>query len=115
MLSRYLSIPLFSDISQPVVHCILAISITTSLKTIVGGLVGVNNGTIEYTTGVAVKGNITLINNLLMSLAEEQIKAAFLQSEKEVADLMGISQSYISRLEKKIMKKMKKEIMSKTG
>ena len=33
------------------------------------------------------KGNITLINNLLMSLAEEQIKAAFLQSEKEVADL----------------------------
>ncbi len=33
------------------------------------------------------KGNITLINNLLMSLAEEQIKAAFLQSEKEVTDL----------------------------
>lgn len=32
-------------------------------------------------------GNITLINNLLMSLAEEQIKAAFLQSEKEVTDL----------------------------
>ncbi len=33
------------------------------------------------------KGNITLINNLLMSLAEEQIKAAFAQSEKEVQDL----------------------------
>ncbi len=33
------------------------------------------------------KGNITLINILLMSLAEEQIKAAFLQSEKEVTDL----------------------------
>lgn len=33
------------------------------------------------------RGNITLINNLLMSLAEEQIKAAFLQSEKEVTDL----------------------------
>lgn len=32
-------------------------------------------------------GNITLINNLLMALAEEQIKSAFLQSEKEVADL----------------------------
>ena len=27
----------------------------------------------------------------------------------------GISQSYISRLEKKIINKMKKEIMSKTG
>lgn len=33
------------------------------------------------------KGNITLINNLLMALAEEQIKSAFLQSEKEVTDL----------------------------
>lgn len=33
------------------------------------------------------KGNITLINNLLMSLAEEQIKASFIQSEKEVNDL----------------------------
>ncbi len=33
------------------------------------------------------KGNITLINHLLMSLAEEQIKSAFLQSEKEVTDL----------------------------
>ena len=29
------------------------------------------------------KGNITLINNLLMSLAEEQIKSAFAQSEKK--------------------------------
>ena len=33
------------------------------------------------------KGNITLINNLLMALAEEQIKSAFAQSEKEVNDL----------------------------
>ena len=32
-------------------------------------------------------GNVTLINNLLMALAEEQIKSAFLQSEKEVMDL----------------------------
>ena len=36
-------------------------------------------------------------------------------TQKEVADMLGISQSYISRLEKKIMNKMKKEIMSKTG
>ena len=33
------------------------------------------------------KGNIKLINDLLMALAEEQIKAAFIQSEKEVTDL----------------------------
>lgn len=37
------------------------------------------------------------------------------KTQKEVADMLGISQSYISRLEKKIMKKMRKEIMSKTG
>lgn len=36
------------------------------------------------------------------------------KTQKEVADMMGISQSYISRLEKKIMKKMKKDILSKT-
>ena len=36
------------------------------------------------------------------------------KTQKEVADIMGISQSYISRLEKKIIKKMKKDIMSKT-
>ena len=32
-------------------------------------------------------------------------------TQKEVADLLGISQSYISRLEKKIMKRLKKEIL----
>ena len=37
------------------------------------------------------------------------------KTQKEVADQLGISQSYISRIEKKIMKKMKKDILSKTG
>ena len=37
------------------------------------------------------------------------------KTQKEVADLLGISQSYISRLEKRIMGKMRKEISSKTG
>ena len=37
------------------------------------------------------------------------------KTQKEVADMLGISQSYISRLEKKIRGKMKKEILSKTG
>ena len=37
------------------------------------------------------------------------------KTQKEVADELGISQSYISRLEKKIIGQMKKEIMSKTG
>ena len=35
------------------------------------------------------------------------------KTQKEVADLLGISQSYISRIEKKIIHKMKKEIVTK--
>ena len=47
---------------------------------------------IDIATGNAAvdtffKGNIELINNFMMALAEEQIKAAFDQAEKEVADL----------------------------
>ncbi|MBO5060220.1 MAG: RNA polymerase sporulation sigma factor SigE [Clostridia bacterium] len=33
------------------------------------------------------------------------------KTQKEVADMMGISQSYISRLEKRIIKRLKKEIL----
>lgn len=36
-------------------------------------------------------------------------------TQKEVADKLGISQSYISRLEKKIMKRLKKEILRLEG
>ena len=32
-------------------------------------------------------------------------------TQKEVATLLGISQSYISRLEKKIMKRLKRELI----
>ena len=32
------------------------------------------------------------------------------KTQKEVADIIGISQSYISRLEKRIIKKLKKEL-----
>lgn len=36
-------------------------------------------------------------------------------TQKEVAGIMGISQSYISRLEKRIMEKLKKEIIRQTN
>ncbi len=36
------------------------------------------------------------------------------KTQKEIADMFGISQSYISRLEKKVMKKLKKEIDRKS-
>lgn len=35
----------------------------------------------------------------------------FEKTQKEVADMLGISQSYISRLEKKIMKRLRKEML----
>ena len=35
-------------------------------------------------------------------------------TQKEVAEYIGISQSYISRLEKKIMKQLKREIVRET-
>ena len=34
-------------------------------------------------------------------------------TQKDVADVLGISQSYISRLEKKIIGKLKKDISKK--
>ena len=33
------------------------------------------------------------------------------QTQKEVADVLGISQSYISRLEKRIITRLKREIL----
>ena len=37
------------------------------------------------------------------------------KTQKEVADELGISQSYISRLEKRIMAKLKKELLRQTN
>ena len=39
------------------------------------------------------------------------LKNGVAQTQKQVADTMGISQSYISRLEKRIMKRLKREIV----
>lgn len=33
------------------------------------------------------------------------------KTQKEVADMLGISQSYISRLEKKIMQRLRREMV----
>ena len=48
------------------------------------------------------------INKLRFGLNNAEGKE---KTQKEVADLLGISQSYISRLEKRIMKRLKKEIV----
>ena len=41
-------------------------------------------------------------------------KDGYDRTQKEVADYLGISQSYISRLEKKIMKRLKKEMVKES-
>ena len=50
-------------------------------------LLNVNIETGNTAVDTFFKGNIELINNFMMALAEEQIKAAFDQAEKEVTDL----------------------------
>ena len=70
------------------------------------------------------EAEIRLLREALESLSprEKQIiclrygigtKDGIEMTQKEVADLLGISQSYISRLEKKIMIRLKKEIQKK--
>ena len=49
-----------------------------------------------------------MIINLLFLLSSQDGEE---MTQKEVAQLLGISQSYISRLEKKIMKRLKKEMV----
>lgn len=64
---------------------------------------------------------ISLLKKAMLSLNERERKIIELRfgvnrvenkelTQKEVADILGISQSYISRLEKKIMARLKKEI-----
>lgn len=72
--------------------------------------------------GIEDEVEIRLLNNAIEHLNPRERKIVELRfglssrngeemTQKEVADLMGISQSYISRLEKKIMKRLRKEIV----
>ena len=70
-------------------------------------------------TSVEQEADIVLLNEAVSRLCERekmimQLRFGLLgckeHTQKEVADMMGISQSYISRLEKKIIKKLKKEL-----
>lgn len=71
----------------------------------------------DLETGV----EISLLKKAMLSLNERERQIIELRfgvnrvenkelTQKEVADILGISQSYISRLEKKIMERLKKEI-----
>ena len=60
-----------------------------------------------------LRASIAKLNNRERNIME--LRFGFIsgkeKTQKEVADLLGISQSYISRLEKRIMKRLKKEIV----
>lgn len=67
------------------------------------------------------EAEISLLKKAMLSLNERERQIIELRfgvnrvenkelTQKEVADILGISQSYISRLEKKIMARLKKEI-----
>lgn len=69
---------------------------------------------------VEESGEKDLLKSALNSLSERESTIMSLRfglsgkeemTQKEVADYLGISQSYISRLEKRIVKKLKKEII----
>lgn len=59
-----------------------------------------------YTAMNKLSGRERRIMELRFGLNDEGVE----RTQKEVADLLGISQSYISRLEKRIIKRLRKEI-----
>ncbi len=72
--------------------------------------------------GVEAEAEMNLLNMAISRLAPREKRIVELRyginsesgeekTQKEVADILGISQSYISRLEKKIIKRLKKEIV----
>lgn len=60
---------------------------TSVLETTKNNLLTISVETGNEAVDEYFKGNVSLINKLLLSLAQEQIKQAFAQSEKEVIDL----------------------------
>ena len=78
-------------------------------------------GTSEESVYGSIEENVEkeLLKDALRKLNERERKIMFLRfglnggdemTQKDVADLLGISQSYISRLEKKIILRLKKEL-----
>ncbi|MGI5898667.1 MAG: RNA polymerase sporulation sigma factor SigE [Christensenellales bacterium] len=72
-------------------------------------------------SGIESEVEKSLLRDALSQLSEREQRIMRLRfgligeterTQKEIADMMGISQSYISRLEKRIMKRLKKQISS---
>lgn len=83
-------------------------------------------GTDEDTVTCALEEDVDLhlLRQALLQLPEREREIVHMRfglnghremTQKEVAQLLGISQSYISRLEKRIMARLKKEMLRRTG
>lgn len=76
------------------------------------------------TAGIESEDEIRMLKKSILSLDERDRKILYLRygfgnsdeyTQKEVADMLGISQSYISRIEKKIIRKLRSEIEKMTA
>jgi RNA polymerase sporulation-specific sigma factor len=83
-------------------------------------------GTQEDTVTCALEDDVDLhlLRQALQDLPERERQIIYMRfglggfremTQKEVAQVMGISQSYISRMEKRIMQRLKKEMLLKTS
>ena len=73
----------------------------------------------EVSKDLENKVELDILNKAIMRLSERERQIMELRfgrngkkeyTQKEVADMLGISQSYISRLEKKILERLKNDI-----
>lgn len=84
---------------------------------LLGDILGTENDTVESNLEEAAE--LELLKNAMLRLDDREREIINLRyglsgrnekTQKEVADMLGISQSYISRLEKRIMARLKKDI-----
>lgn len=84
---------------------------------LLGDVLGTENDTVE--ASLEEEAELQLLKGAMMRLSDRERQIINLRyglggvsekTQKEVADMLGISQSYISRLEKRIMSRLKKDI-----
>lgn len=110
---------------RKVVRCKMEVSLDEPLNVDSEGnelllcdILGTDNDLVYNDIEVSVEKELLNLSLNKLSKREQQIvnlrfglNGAEEKTQKEVADLLGISQSYISRLEKKIISRLKKEII----
>ena len=110
---------------RKVVRCKMEVSLDEPLNVdsegnelLLGDILGTDNDLVYNDIEVSAEKELLNLSLNKLSKREQQIvnlrfglNGAEEKTQKEVADLLGISQSYISRLEKKIITRLKKEII----